>query len=259
MELFDTHCHIHFPDYGADPEVAVQSAVEAGVSRLLCVGCSLYDSQLAIDFARDHEGVWASVGLHPHEADKYVGNTKALAAFGDLAGRPKVVAVGETGLDYYYGHSTKANQIALLRFQLELATLHNLPLIFHVRDAFADFWKIFDEFCLAGARPHGVVHSFSSGLDDLEQVLSRGLYVGLNGIMTFTKSEDQLAAARAIPLEKLVLETDAPFLTPTPYRGTICMPKHVRVTGEFLCHLRSESFEQLAEATTTNARQLFGL
>src|SRR5690606_9318752 len=135
------------------------------------------------------------------------------------------------------------------------AAEHDLPLIFHVREAFKDFWSIFDDF--RGLR--GVVHSFTSDKRDLEQILSRGLYVGLNGIMTFTKRTEQLEAAKSVPLDKLVLETDAPFLTPTPFRGKICEPKHVRTVGEFLADLRGEKLEDLAAATTANARKLFKL
>jgi len=143
----------------------------------------------------------------------------------------------------------------VLKFQLDLAQEFNLPLIFHIRDAFEDFWPIFDQY--KGLK--GVVHSFTANTKELEEVLARGLCVGLNGIMTFTKQANQLAAAKAVPLDKLLLETDAPFLTPAPFRGTICEPKHVRVTAEFLSHLRNESLEDIAAATTQNAAQLFKL
>lgn len=255
MEFVDTHCHIHFPNYGLEPAEVIADATKAGVTRLLAVGCTLSDSQAGVEMAQRYDHIWASIGLHPHEGAVYVHNDRALQQFRDLANRPKVVAIGETGLDYHYMHSTKDDQHKLLRFQLDLAQEHNLPLIFHIREAFEDFWQIFDEY--SGIR--GVVHSFSSGRKDVEAVLQRGLYVGLNGIMTFTKSDEQLAAAKAIPLEKMLLETDAPFLTPTPYRGTICQPKHVVVTAEYLASLRGEDVAHLAATTTQNARNLFGL
>jgi TatD DNase family protein len=255
IELFDTHCHIHFPDYGLDPDEVRDEAAREGVTRLVCVGCTLSDSQGAIEYASRHENVWASIGLHPHEASLYVHDHHALQQFRDLALSPKVVAIGETGLDYYYEHSPKDAQKKLLRFQLDLAAEHNLPLIFHIRDAFDDFWPIFDEY--RGLK--GVVHSFTASMTEVEQIVSRGLLVGLNGIMTFTKNQAQLEAAKAIPLEKLLLETDAPFLTPVPLRGTICQPKHVLVTAEFLGKLRGESLESLAAATTANAKRLFKL
>jgi TatD DNase family protein len=233
----------------------IVAAKAQGVTRLICVGTTLEDSEIAVNFADGRQNIWASIGLHPHEAKSYTGNEKALKQFGALARKGKVVAVGECGLDYYYNHSLQADQEAILRFQMELALEHDLPMIFHVRDAFADFWPIFDGY--KGLR--GVMHSFSSTRKDLDDVLDRGLYVGLNGIMTFTKVNAQLEAAKAVPLAKLLLETDAPFLTPTPYRGKMCEPKHVRVTAEFLAALRGESLEEIAQHTTENAKSLFGL
>jgi TatD DNase family protein len=179
----------------------------------------------------------------------------ALQQFRDLANKAKVIAIGETGLDYFYEHSPREEQERLLRFQLDIAAEHHLPLIFHVRDAFEDFWPIFDSY--SGLR--GVIHSFSATSRELAQILSRGLYVGLNGIMTFTKDTAQLDAAKAVPLDRLLLETDAPFLTPVPYRGTICQPKHVRDTAEFLASLRGEGLDELARASTRNAQKLFGI
>jgi TatD DNase family protein len=266
MELTDTHCHVHevvkrlTPVHDkwinggvTDADVVLAEAKEQDVTRAICVGTSVEDSELAVDFVQNRQNVWASIGIHPHEAERYVDNTAILDAFLALATKSKVVAVGECGLDFFYNHSPKEDQIKILRFQIELALKHDLPMIFHVREAFSDFWPIFDEY--TGIR--GVIHSFSATRTELEQILARGLYIGLNGIMTFTKQSEQLEAAKAVPLDKLLLETDAPFLTPAPYRGTICQLKHVRVTAGFLANLRGESLEALAQATTANAQQLF--
>jgi TatD DNase family protein len=271
MQLFDTHCHIHEAwrsvngsdataklwDKAGRPnaDIIIANAHEAGVEWMICVGATLPDSQLSIQFVSDRPNLWASIGVHPHEAKMYASFPDKLKIFTSLANEPKVVAVGECGLDYFYGHSPKDEQRKILRFQIELALRHSLPLIFHVREAFEDFWPIFDSY--PGIR--GVVHSFSAGQRELGQIIERGLHVGLNGIMTFTKDEDQLRAAKDVPLSQLLLETDAPFLTPAPYRGNICEPKHVRVTAEFLADLRGETLEDLAKATTENARNLFGL
>ncbi len=255
LKFVDTHCHIHFPDYQLDPEQVITAAAAKGVTRLMCVGCTLPDSRLAIDMSGRHDNIWATIGLHPHEGSEYVDDHTALQEFRQLATKPKVVAIGETGLDYYYMHSSKSDQEKLFRFQLDLAVEHDLPLIFHVREAFDDFWHIFDSY--SGLR--GVVHSFSSDTHTLEKALSRGLYVGLNGIMTFTKTKEQLEAAKAVPLGRLLLETDAPFLTPNPFRGKICEPKYVSVVAKFLSQLRGESLGALARATTQNATVLFGL
>lgn len=267
MQLTDTHCHIHEAE-GTD-DVAerwhkagitkaaplVEDAADAGVTRLIVVGCTVADSKLAADFAQTQTKVWASIGMHPHESQHYVGKNKVLKEFAALASQPKVVAVGECGLDYYYHHSPKDAQEAILRFQIELALAHDLPMIFHVRDAFRDFWKIFDQY----KNVRGVMHSFSASPRELDQVLERGLYVGLNGIMTFTKNAEQLEAARAVPLNKMLLETDAPFLTPQPLRGNINVPRHVREVAKFLAGLRNESLADLASATTENAHKLFGI
>ena len=268
MQLVDTHCHIHEAGsagsgYVHDKWVAAgktsplelaDAAKQAGVDRMICVGCTLADSSLAIAFAQEQEGVWASIGIHPHEA-KLHNNPEAMEAFAVLATEKNVVAVGECGLDYFYNHSPKADQIALLEFQLQLALDHDLPLIFHVREAFNDFWPIFERF--KGVR--GVLHSFTDSMANMQKAVDAGLYIGVNGIATFTKDSDQRKVFMSIPLQKLLLETDAPFLTPTPVRGTLNEPKNVRYITQFLAELRGEEEAAIAEATTHNALKLFRL
>jgi TatD DNase family protein len=234
-------------------DTLVGCAAEMGVDRLLCVGCDLQDSRLAIDFVSKHENSWASIGIHPHEGKEYAGKNELLEQFAALATKPKVVAVGECGFDFYYNHSPKEAQTEILRFQFELAIKHDLPMIFHVREAFDDFWPIFDSY--QGVR--GVLHSFTDSEANLRMALDRGLYVGVNGISTFAKDPEQIAMYKAIPLENLLLETDAPFLTPTPYRGRINQPQHVLTIAEHLATLREQSLEAISEATTRNARELF--
>lgn len=268
MDLFDTHCHLHemvrrtTPVYdkwhgdGQDrtPESIIATAHEAGVNRMLCIGTTLADSQLAVEFVSAHEGSWASIGIHPHEAADHR-TAAAKAAFTALVTQPKVVAVGECGLDYYYQHSPREAQLELLRFQIELALEHDLPLSFHVREAFDDFWPLFESYRGAGLR--GVLHSYTDNMANLERAIKHGLHFGVNGIVTFTRDDRQLEVYRAMPTEQLLLETDAPFLTPAPFRGKMCESKHVRVTAAFLAELRNEQLEDLATATTANARALF--
>ncbi len=270
MNFVDTHCHIHEAGKGesgdafmrekwtkagiTNPDILIKEAKEAGVTKLICVGCTFKDSKMAVGLAQKYENCWVSVGIHPHEAKDHL-HKSTQEDFSELVKQEKVVAIGECGLDYYYNHSKKPDQVKILEFQLELARKHDLPLIFHIRGAFEDFWHVYDQF--KGLR--GVVHSFSSDMRDLEQILSRGLYVGLNGIMTFTKNADQLKAAKAVPLDKLLLETDSPFLTPSPERGTICMPRHIVRTAEFLAGLRDEELAEIAKATTQNACNLFSI
>jgi TatD DNase family protein len=221
---------------------------------MIAVGCDLEDSQLAIDFAAQHEGVWASIGIHPHEAALHGDQLEAFAA---LADKPNVQAIGECGLDFFYEHSPRAAQIPVLRFQLELAVKTGLPVIFHVREAFEDFWPIFDSFPSGSIR--GVLHSFTDSVEHMEQAVKRGLYIGVNGIATFAKSDAQLAVYRAIPAERLLLETDAPFLTPVPFRGKVNEPKQITTVANFLAELRNEPVEGLAQTTTSNAHTLFDI
>lgn len=257
-ELIDTHSHIHFPNYGLDPEEVWQESVEKGVTGMIVVGCRLEDSQGAIKFAAKHDNVWAAVGLHPHEAGEILAIPSAKIAFEALLSNPaedKVVAIGECGLDYYYENASKESQKELLHYQLKLASEHDLPVIFHVRDAFNDFWPIYDQHKIK----NGVVHSFTGVKKDVEEALRRNLYIGLNGIVTFSKSEEQLNAIKDIPLESVVVETDAPYLTPKPFRGKICKPEHVELTAKFLAEHRGEPFELFASSTTDNARRLFNV
>jgi TatD DNase family protein len=258
MEFIDTHCHLQFDKYSSVDEV-VERAKTAAVKRLICVGTSLADSQKAIKLSRHFENVWATAGVHPHEADDFLRNSEATVEFKELLNMLSIIAVGEIGLDYYKDYSTRQNQAKVLRAQIELALDKELPFIFHVRDAWKDFWPIFDDYKSAGQQMRGVIHSFTGGTKQLDQALDRGLLVALNGIVTYTRDQALLEAAKQVPIDKLVLETDAPFLTPAPYRSEICEPKHTRITAEFLAELRNESIQELASATTANAVQLFSL
>ncbi len=268
VQIIDTHCHIHEPwfaeKYDKSVDQLIEEAKDAGIISFVSVGTSAESSLLAVDFAKAH-GTYASLALHPHEVSE---KTPAIidqefAVLQELAaGRPpEVVAIGECGLDYFYHKKTEvqAAQQALFRRHLDLAVLHDLPLIFHIRDAFADFFAIIDEYNQKGSKIRGVVHSFTAEMGELEGCLERDFFLGINGIMTFTKNEDQLKAAQAIPRSKLVFETDAPFLTPKPFRGKMCEIRHIVETVKFMSELRNEPLEELTAATTVNARELFKL
>lgn len=261
MNFVDTHAHIHFDDYPLNADEVWQDAQTVGVTRMIAVACDVKTSESSVAFAAGRKGVYATVGVHPHNARKFFDQEDAkqrLEKLLDDAKANKIVAIGEFGLDYFYDRSPKEDQIPLLRYQLELVQRYNLPAAFHIRDAFADFWPIFDEFN-SQQRITGVVHCFTATVEEMEQAVSRGLYVALNGIMTFTSDEKQLEAARLLPVDKLLLETDAPYLTPKPLRGKICKPEHVVLTAEFLAGLRGESIEEIASASTKNAIELFNL
>lgn len=271
MELVDTHCHIQsigldtgeritrekWAKAGVTAAKVVGEAVEQGVTRMICVGCDLEDSQLAVDFVSHRENCWASIGIHPHEAQHYTHAEASsnLAGFAALVTQPKVVAIGECGLDYYYEHSPKKAQLEALEFQLELASQKDLPVIFHVRDAFDDFWPVFEGY----QHLRGVLHSFTDSAENLQKALAKGLHIGVNGIATFAKDAKLLDVYKNIPPDRLLLETDAPFLTPTPYRGSINEPKYIGAVADFLAELRGETATDLAAQTTSNARQLFGV
>lgn len=261
LKLIDTHSHIHFSDYPLDADEVWADARESGVEKMLVVGCDVKSSKLAVEFARQHKNVFAVVGVHPHLATKFLDSPNSeseLEKLLDEALDNKIVAVGEFGLDYYYDNSPREDQIKAAKYQLGLAQKYDLPLCLHIRDAFEDFWPIFDEFNAHKALK-GVVHSFTAADKELTETLDRGLLVALNGIITFTKDEKQLETAKKIPIHKLLLETDAPFLTPKPFRGKVCKPEHVVHTAEFLAELRGEAVLVLSDATTKNATELFKL
>jgi TatD DNase family protein len=291
--LIDTHCHIHESTYPLDVADVLSRARQAGVEKMICVGTSEKSSQEAVAFAAKTDGVFASIGVHPHDtkdgwsklstlferstlaagsssvaASKYlqpehkatsvpdfVSGAKPFASSNGRAADSKIVAVGEIGLDYFYTHSPREVQIKALEAQIDLALRHNLPVVFHVREAFEDFWPIFDNF--HGIR--GELHSFTDTQTHMEQALQRGLYVGVNGISTFTKDPAQQRMFAMIPLERLLLETDAPFLTPIPFRGKVNEPAFVEKIAEHHANIRGISVDQVAQATTANADALFAL
>jgi len=252
--LIDTHCHIH-ESYKLPLADALQHAHDAGVEQMICVGTDEESSQQAIKAAETHEALFAAIGVHPHEVKDGYTEVARLAEKGSR----KLVAVGEIGLDYFYTHSPRAVQLEALRAQLEVALQYNLPVIFHVRDAFDDFWPLFEEFEQKHGPIAGVLHSFTDTKENMEKAIAKGLYIGVNGISTFTKDEAQKEMFDAIPLERLLFETDAPFLTPTPYRGKINEPAYVKVVAEYHAARRGISYEEIATVSTQNARALFTL
>jgi TatD DNase family protein len=248
--LTDTHCHIHEHDY-ADPDGARQRAIAADVSTLLCVGVNEDSSRRAVQFAQQYQECKAIIGVHPHHTKEGIYDIERLLN----DSRESIHGIGEIGLDYFYTHSPKDVQVAALEQQLQWALDFNLPVSFHVREAFDDFWPVFDAF--SGIR--GVLHSFTDTAEQLEKGLTRGLYIGVNGISTFTKDKKQQSMFASIPLDRMLLETDAPFLTPVPKRGTVNEPAFVRYVAEHHATLRGVSAHALAEQTTANASALFTL
>lgn len=247
--LVDTHCHIH-ESYKLPIDEVLAHAEKNDVTRMICVGTSELSSRQAIDFVETHDNCFASIGVHPHDTKDGWDEITRLAGTSE-----KIVAVGEIGLDYFYTHSPREVQIEALKAQIEVALKHNLPIIFHVRDAFDDFWPIFDSY--SGIR--GVLHSFTDSKENMQKAVERGLYIGVNGISTFTKDETQKNMFDAIPLGHLLFETDAPFLTPIPYRGKINEPAYVREIAEYHAQRRGISLQEISDASSQNARAVFNL
>ena len=248
--LIDTHCHIHEADFPLPIDEVLAHAKEAGVDKLICVGTSEASTRAAIAFAEYHVNTWASIGVHPHDTkDGY----EAISLLADSS--DKIVAVGEIGLDYFYSHSPKEVQLKALEAQIQVALAHDLPIIFHVREAFDDFWPVFD----ANPGIRGELHSFTDTKENLDKALARGLYIGVNGISTFTKDEAQKEMFDSIPLDRLLFETDAPFLTPVPFRGKVNEPAFVRNIAEYHAERRGISLEAIATATSENAEKLFAI
>lgn len=261
LELVDSHCHIHDPAYDFVVGEVLAAARQAGVGQIVCVGTDYRSSLAALEFAPSHRGCWSTVALHPHEVAKApLADLKR--QFQRLADRARtrpdgLVAIGECGLDYYYHQDDDVRQCqqAVFQWHLDLAAELDLPLIFHVRAANADFARLYQ----AAGCPAGVWHSFTESLEvalKSQSSWSR-LFFGLNGIMTFSRDSDQLESARQLDSGRILLETDAPYLTPVPFRGKVNKPENLRLICRWLADWRSQTTEDLAERTTANSRRLF--
>ena len=249
--LIDTHCHIHEEDYPLPIQEVLAKARQAGVGAMICVGTNTVSSRRAVQYAHEYAPLYAAIGVHPHDS------TEGTRAIAELAAQQpaKLVAIGEIGLDYHYTNSPPAAQQRALEEQLQLAVQYSLPVSFHVREAFDDFWPILANF----PNVRGVLHSFTDTAQNAERAVARGLYLGVNGISTFTKSKAQQAMFARIPLERLLLETDAPFLTPVPFRGRVNMPSLVREVSQYHATARGIKFEEIAAASTANDQNLFSI
>lgn len=254
--FIDTHCHIHESGFYKDNrEEVYRRVIEAGI-KMICIGTTEQFSAEAVEFAKTHADTWATVGVHPHDTKngwEKVGEILARALPEARISGGGVVGIGEIGLDYFYNNSPRKTQIEALEEQLQWAVDYNLPVSFHVREAYEDFWPILANF----PDIKGVLHSFTDSIQNLEKALSKDLFVGVNGISTFAR--DKQAIFDRIPLEKMLLETDAPFLTPVPYRGRVNEPAFVVNVAEYHAKRRGVELEHLARVTSTNASTLFGI
>ncbi len=252
--LVDSHCHLEFPDFAPEIDAVIARAREAGVGTLLSIGTKLESFPRVREIAARFDNVWCSVGIHPHEADvEPIASAAPLIA---LTHDPKVVGIGETGLDYFYQHSPRAAQAANFRAHIDAARQTGLPLIVHTRDADDDTISILREETAKGAFT-GVLHCFTGTKRLAEAALDLGFYISASGILTFKKSEELRAIFKTVPLERLLVETDAPYLAPVPYRGKRNEPAFVAHTAAALAAVKGVTAEELAEATTNNFFRLF--
>jgi TatD DNase family protein len=250
----DSHCHLNYKGLVEEQGAVLARARAAGVSAMLNISTRANEWDEVIGLAERESDVWASVGIHPHEADIHPDvETSTLV---DRAGHPRVVGIGESGLDYYYDKSDRDRQRASFRAHIAAARETGLPIIVHTRDAEDDTHQILAEEMGKGAYT-GVIHCFTASADFGRKALDLGLYISISGIVTFKNARDLQAAARDIPADRLLIETDSPFLSPVPHRGKPCEPAFVADTARFLAELRGEPIEQLAETTSANFRALF--
>lgn len=258
--LFDSHCHLDPETFGGDAGVdaVIATARAAGVGRMLTVGSGYGDGSAAraVAVAERHPDVWASVGVHPHDAKVWTDPVEAgLVA---LAANPRVIAWGEVGLDFFYDSSPRDVQRRVLRRQIRIALSLSLPLIIHDRDSEGETLEVLqDEGAFEGA---GVLyHCYAGDVPAMERLVAAGGYLSIPGVVTYKKSHDTRAVAIAAPLDRILIETDAPFLTPEPLRGRRNEPCHVGLTADAVARLRGLDFQDLAAATCENACRFFGL
>ena len=260
LEIVDTHAHLGYPEFAAELPEIIQRATDAGVTRIITIGVDLPRSEQAIALAERFEGVYAAVGVHPTEAEKAPADiTDVLRKF---AAHPKVVAIGETGYDFHHAPVNKDRQREIFQQHLTVATECNLAVIIHQRDSFAETvaeLKAFEKPASAGKPLRGVFHCFGGSVEEAKAVLDLGFLISFTGILTFKNAESVRAAAKAIPLEKIMVETDCPYLAPHPHRGKRCEPAHTRLTAEKLAEVKGVSLEEVARVTSANAKQLFGV
>ena len=252
--FIDSHCHLNYKGLVEDQQGVLARARAAGVTRMLNISTRASEWDAVIAVAERESDVMASVGIHPHEVD--VHPDVETATLVEKAQHPRVIGIGESGLDYYYDHSDRARQRESFRNHVAAARETQLPLIVHTRDAEEDTYAILAEEMGKGAYP-ALIHCFTASGDFADKVLALGLYISISGIVTFRNAKELQEAAKAIPLDRLLIETDSPFLAPVPHRGKPCEPAFVADTARFLAELREEQLETLADATSANFYRLF--
>jgi TatD DNase family protein len=251
--LIDTHCHLDFPEFNADREEVIERARGQGINYIVNIGSSLEGSKKSLELSQKYDFIYSTIGLHPHEADGFSPEVKHLLE--ELARKDKVVAIGETGLDYYKNYSKAENQKTLFEFSVKLARDLGLPLVIHNRQAQDDTLKV-----LKQALPQkAVVHCFSGDENFLKECLDLGFFVSFTCNITYKKAGDLRNLVKLTPLVRLLLETDAPFLPPEGLRGERNEPTYVKYLCEEIARLKEISIEEVAKTTTNNAKEFFNI
>jgi len=254
--LFDTHCHIDDPRFDEDRAEALARMAENGIHQAVIVGSDMPSSQSAVEFAKAHEGFYAAVGVHPHEAKTFkMDDLDTIDQW--FKNEPKVVALGEIGLDYYYDLSPREVQREVFMTQLNWAYENDKPVIFHIRDAHGDILDLLRS--RKGKLPSGIIHCFSGSWECAKEYMKMGFYISFAGPVTFKKAPSLWETAMNMPLDRMLVETDSPYLTPVPFRGKRNEPAYVRFVAEKLAELRQIPVEEVRRITTENARRVYRL
>ena len=255
MNLTDTHIHLHFPQYDADRQEVIQRAIKGGVTSFLNIGTGLEDSRKAIAVAEQYPEVYAAIGYHPHETK--TASLEDLVKLKKLLAHPKVVAIGEVGLDYFHEHSPRDVQEKLLRTFLAWYEQYRKPIIIHCRDAYEDLLRILREHTSLPYR--GTLHCYSSNAETMKKYLDLGFHIAFGGALTYKKNDVLREACALCPKDRLLLETDGPYLAPQSMRGKRNEPLYMIETAECAAKLHGISAEEISKLTTANARALFGM
>ena len=248
--IFDSHAHYDDEAFDADRDELLTRLFSEDVCGIINVGCNLETSKKSVELAQKYPLIWAAVGVHPHDAEKVSSNY--LEELASLSSEPKVVAIGEIGLDYHYDFSPRDVQKKVFAEQLELAKNLDLPVIIHNREAHADTLELLKKY-----RPKGVVHCFSGSLEMANEIIKLGMYIGLGGAVTFKNAKNPVLVAKNTPLDRILLETDCPYMAPVPYRGTRCDSSMIRLTAEKIALERGSHVEEILSVTRENALSLF--
>ncbi|MEL7190470.1 MAG: TatD family hydrolase [Pseudomonadota bacterium] len=252
--LIDSHCHLEYKGVVEDQQGVLARAREAGVGAFLNISTKMSEWDQVVGTANREADVFASVGIHPHEADEHADLRRDVLL--KATENDRVIAIGETGLDYYYDHSDRAAQADLFRIHIDVARETGLPVIIHTRDAEDDTFQILEEEMGKGAFP-ALIHCFTASADFGAKVLGLGLTISLSGIVTFKNARELQEVAKSVPEDRLLVETDSPFLAPVPHRGRKCEPAFVADTARFVAELREDTPEHIADVTTRNFSKLF--